>query len=120
MMEYYSPSARAKIEERAKTWTPELQAQCERDWAQLMADIREAMRRGDDPAGEYAQSLANRWKVLVEGFTGGDPEITEGLKKLYSDRQNWKGDLAEKVPCDPGVSQFIGQAAAALKKRPTE
>jgi DNA-binding transcriptional MerR regulator len=115
VMQYYSPSARAKIEERAKRWTPELQAQAEKDWAELMAEVREAQQSGEDPAGPRAQALAERWKNLIEAFTAGDPEITAGLKKLYQDRANWQGDLAQKVPYEPGVQAFIGAAIAARK-----
>jgi DNA-binding transcriptional MerR regulator len=120
MMQYYSPAARAKIEERAKTWTPELQAQCEKDWAELLAEVRDAMARGDDPASPHVQALAARWKALVEGFTGGDPEVTEGLKRLYADRANWQGDLDEKVdkfPVDSTMSGYIASAGSASTKR---
>jgi DNA-binding transcriptional MerR regulator len=108
IMQYYSPAARARIEERAKSWTPELQSQCEKDWAELIAEVKAAMN--EDPASEKVQALAARWKQLVEGFTGGDPEITDGLRQLYSDRANWQGDLESKVPFDSSVSGFISRA----------
>lgn len=114
MMQYYSPAARARIEERGKSWTPELQAQCERDWAELTAEIKASMN--EDPASEKVQALAARWKTLVEAFTGGDREITAGLKKLYSDRANWQGDLDSKIPFDSTVSTFVSRAVAARKR----
>src|SRR5581483_10057562 len=109
MTKYYSDEARAKIAERGRSWTPELQAQCEKDWADLFRDVEANLDQ--DPAGETAQALAARWMKLVEGFTGGDPAVTESLKTFYADRTNWPADLQDKsAPFpNPRVSQFINQ-----------
>src|SRR5260370_19511721 len=67
---YYSPEARAKIEARAKEWTPKLQAEVSRQWTELFRDVEAALH--EDPASATAQALGARWKKLVEGFTGAD------------------------------------------------
>src|SRR5215475_12655894 len=36
---YYTPEARQKIAERARDWTPELQAQASKEWADLFRDV---------------------------------------------------------------------------------
>src|SRR5262249_24940828 len=72
---YYPPGAKAKLEQRRARWSPELQAQVTAQWAELVADVDAAL--GEDPAGQKAQALAARWRTLVEGFTGGDPEIQQ-------------------------------------------
>jgi MerR family transcriptional regulator, thiopeptide resistance regulator len=92
---YYGPEARAKIEARRHEWNPEMQARVSKEWADLMADVEAAL--GEDPAGERAQALAARWKKLVEGFTGGDPEIASGLRKLYADQANWPGEFKQQM-----------------------
>src|SRR5262249_42645850 len=92
---YYSPEARAKIEIRARDWTPELQEQATKSWLDLMSDIEAAL--DEDPAGERAQALAARWKKLVEGFTGGDPEVAAGLRKLYADQANWPSEFKQQM-----------------------
>lgn len=73
---------------------------------------------GEDPAGEKAQALIGRWQKLVDAFTGGDPEITRGVKKLYADRANWPGDFKEQMKpfSNPAVWAFINTARAARKK----
>jgi MerR family transcriptional regulator, thiopeptide resistance regulator len=86
-MKYYSDEAQAKIEAKRAQWTPELQAQCERDWAGLIRDVEASL--GEDPASGQAQELAARWMKLVEGFTAGDPQVTQGLAALHADRANW-------------------------------
>jgi DNA-binding transcriptional MerR regulator len=112
---YYSPEARAKIEERAKDWTPEKQAEATKAWSELIADVEAAL--GEDPAGERAQALAGRWRELVAGFTGRDAEISSGLRKLYADQANWPADFKQQMTpfFKKEVWEFIGKAMACGK-----
>lgn len=110
---YYSEEARAKIEERRQEWNPELQAQVTKDWNELFADVEASLN--EDPSSPKAQELAARWKTLVSGFTGGDPEIMKGLNKMYADRDNWPADQKEKVNIKPEIWSFIQKAFAATK-----
>lgn len=110
---YYSDDARAKIEERRSLWNPELQERVSREWNELFADVEAAL--GEDPAGAKAQELAKRWKTLVAGFTGGDPEIQKGLNAMYADRDNWPASQKEKVEIRPEIWAFIQRAFAASK-----
>jgi DNA-binding transcriptional MerR regulator len=84
---YFSEDAKAKVRERQKLWSPELQAKATQQWTELYADVEACM--GEDPAGPKAQVLAGRWKNLVEQFTGGDPEIQKGLNAMWADSANW-------------------------------
>jgi DNA-binding transcriptional MerR regulator len=106
---YYSPEARAKIDARGKEWTPELQAQVSRQWTELFADVEAAL--DEDPASEKAQALGARWKALVAGFTGGDPEIGKGLNKLYADRPNWPAAATQQMAPfgNPKVWEYMGR-----------
>jgi DNA-binding transcriptional MerR regulator len=113
LMSYYSEEARREIEERGKNWTPELQAKAEQDWASLTRDIESAIAAGEDPAGEVSQSLAARWQALMEGFTGGNPEIAAGLQKLWADKENWPSDF--KQPFSNDVNDFICKAIELRK-----
>jgi DNA-binding transcriptional MerR regulator len=115
MMRYYNDAARAKLEERKKLWSPELQERVSREWAELIAEVNASL--DEDPAGPKAQALAERWQKLVEGFTGGDPDITAGLKALYSDRANWPGQFQQQMaPFESkDAGSFINKALAARK-----
>jgi DNA-binding transcriptional MerR regulator len=112
---YYNAQARAKIADRAKLWNSELQAQAEKDWLELYRDVEAAL--DEDPSSERAQALADRWGRLIEGFTGGDPQISEGLKKLHADRENWPQDMRDRMKpfSNPAVGEFIQRALAARK-----
>jgi MerR family transcriptional regulator, thiopeptide resistance regulator len=111
--QYYSPEARAKIDERARNFTPEMQAKAQQDWADLIREVEAAVAAGEDPASGHAQSLAARWQGLIAGFTGGDPQIESGLRKLYSDEKNWPAGM--KKPFSDEACAFIGQARQAGK-----
>jgi MerR family transcriptional regulator, thiopeptide resistance regulator len=110
---YYSDEAKAKIEERRALWNPELQAQVTKDWNQLFADVQASL--DEDPSSEKAQQLAARWKTLLAGFTGGDPEIQKGLNMMYADRDNWPAAEKERVEIKPEIWGFIQKAFAAAK-----
>lgn len=112
---YYTDEAKAKIEELAKLWTPELQEQVTKDWNELFADIDSSL--SEDPAGPKAQELAGRWKSLLSGFTGGDPEVQKGLNAMYADRDNWSAEQKERVPIRPEIWAFIQKAFAAAPEQ---
>ena len=112
MMRYYNGEARAKVEERKKLWSPELQEKVSRQWAELIRDVEAAL--GEDPAGARAQALAERWRKLVEGFTGGDPQIQSGLNAMYRDRKNWPAGFPK--PYSEEVQAFMIQALKARRQ----
>lgn len=106
---YYSADAKKKIEARKTLWSPELQAQVSQQWTELFADIEAAL--GEDPFSPTAQALAARWKKLVSGFTGGDPEIQKGLNAMYADQQNWPA-TAQQWRIRPEIQAFVRNAMA--------
>ena len=114
MEKYHTEESRAKVEARKHLWSPELQERVSRQWNELIAEVEAAL--GEDPASEKAQRLAARWKALVEGFTGGDPDISASVGRMWADRANWPADMQQKSPLiKPEVYGFIQRAAAAKK-----
>jgi DNA-binding transcriptional MerR regulator len=115
--QYYSEKAQSKIEERKALWSPELQEQVTLEWTALFRDVEAAIAQGENPAGNTAQALAARWRKMVEGFTGGDPEITSGLSKLHAHRTEWpQGFQKQMAPfSNPKVWEYMGRAIASRK-----
>ena len=105
---YYSPEAQAKVEERKKLWSPELQEKVSRQWSELFADIEASLH--EDPTGPKGKALAARWKELVGGFTGGDPEIQKGLNKMWSDQKNWPDQQRQAYAIKPEIQAWILKA----------
>lgn len=109
---YYSPEGLAKLE-KMRTQTPrEVVEQGEREWAELLAEV-EAACKTVDPSSETAQALARRWCDLVGQFTKGDPDVADGLKKLWSDQTHWPSDF--KKPYSDEAEAFIRAAQAGLR-----
>jgi DNA-binding transcriptional MerR regulator len=104
---YYTPEAQQKIDARAASVSKEELEAGQRAWTELIAEV-EAAAKTEDPAGARAQELAARWKALVREFTGGDPQIHEGLNKLYSDNTHWPSNF--KRPWSDDADSFIKAA----------
>ena len=105
--DYFSESARAKVEARRALWTPELQERATRDWTTLIADVGAAVERREDPQGEAGQALAERWRSLLAEFTGGDPDIQRGLNRMWADRDNWPEGPAKSFSMPAAVVDFM-------------
>ena len=113
---YYSEEARAKIAERAKNFTPEMQAQTTKQWTDLFREVEASL--DEDPASAKAQALAARWVALIQGFTGGDPEVQKGLNKVWKDPSGLPAATQEQMKpfSNPKVHAFIQKAVAIGKK----
>jgi hypothetical protein len=91
-----------------------LQEQVTKDWTDLFRDVESAITREENPASEHAQALGTRWKKLVEGFTGGDREVGEGLNRMYADRPNWPASAQPQMAdfSNPKVWEYIHEVIA--------
>lgn len=108
---YYSPEGLKKLAQLRDTTPPDVIEKGQRDWAQLIAEV-EAACKTEDPSSPAAQALARRWRELIAQFTKGDPDISEGLNKLWTDRTHWPADF--KKPYSDEAEAFIVKASAHL------
>lgn len=97
---------------RRKILGEETLREAETDWPELIAAVRAAMERGDDPASAPVQHLAARWRSLVEQFTGGDPSMAESVRSVY----RHEPAIARKSGLDPKVLEYIARANAAARQ----
>ena len=111
MKNYYTEEQLANLRQR---WSPEVQAESERGWAELARDTEAAIASGADPTSDTGLKLAERRQALLRLFTGGDPGIEQSLKNLYADKANWPASF--KQPFSEAVNQFLCDAAEALTK----
>jgi MerR family transcriptional regulator, thiopeptide resistance regulator len=109
---YYTQEQLQQLEERKKMLGEERIRQVEQEWPQLIAQVREEMAKGTDPASETMQRLSKRWMELVQEFTGGDPGITQSLKNLYQGESS----VQQRNGLDPGIFAYVQQAVAASSK----
>lgn len=115
MKKYHTDESWEKIKQRRPQWTPELQERVSREWTELFRDVEAAL--GEDPRSARAQALGNRWARLVEGFTGGDPDIATGVSNLYRDRANWPAQFQQQMAPfrNPEVWGFMQQVLVCRK-----
>jgi DNA-binding transcriptional MerR regulator len=110
---YANDAAKAKLKERQKLWSPELQERVGRQWMELIGQVETAVQEGVEPSSDRARVLADRWQELVEGFTGGDPDLTQTVRNVWADRANWPPEACEQTGAfqiRQEVWQFIKQA----------
>lgn len=108
---YYSEQALESLAKRPVS--AEVIEQAQRDWAVLIKEVEAAL--GEDPASAKVQALAERWRKLIEAFTGGDRGVQEGLNKLYADQANWPSTF--KKPYSDEAGALMCQAMALSKRK---
>src|SRR5690606_36065413 len=83
-------------------------------WPRLMEEVRAEMEKGTDPSDPRVQALAQRWRALIEEFTGGDPGIAASLNRMYEQEDTIHGmDVAPMR----AMGEYIGRALAAARER---
>jgi MerR family transcriptional regulator, thiopeptide resistance regulator len=111
MKKYYTEE---QLDDLRKRWSPEVQAESERGWAELGRDVEAAIARGETPESEAGRKLAERRQKLLELFTGGDPGIMKNLQKLYADKANWPTTF--KKTFSDAVDNFLCDAEKGIVK----
>jgi DNA-binding transcriptional MerR regulator len=106
---YYTRQQLEQIKERGRQIGEERIRAVEAEWPELIAQVRAAMERGDDPAGEPVQALARRWMELVREFTGGDPGIARSVRAMYQHEPH----IRARYGLDQGLFEFVNRALAA-------
>ena len=102
---YFTTEQRESIASRAH-----LAEQGERDWVELIEEVRAARAAGEDPRGSRMQELAVRWRGLIERFTGGDPAIRDSLVHMY---RTEGPQSASQGAVDAELMQYVGEALRA-------
>lgn len=72
------------------------------------------MTKGD-PTTPEALDLARRWKAQVELFTRGDAGMSQRVMNVWKDAMA-DPKAAPKLPLNPEIFAFVGQAQAKLKE----
>src|SRR4029077_1916904 len=64
-------------------------------WRELFREIQASL--GEDPAGEHARSLADRWSTLFRDDTSGDFAFRAGLWRAWYEFNAWPDSLKQLV-----------------------
>ncbi len=108
---YYNEKAREKLANHPAT--PEEIKLGEKAWASIIEEIEGMIRDKKDPGSPQAKALVKRMDALIGAFTLGDPDVEDGLNKLYADRANWPKNEGPMAHYKPEVWVYVGKMRAA-------
>ena len=106
----FTPDEWNEIKERGERFGRDHVRAVEREWPNLIARMRAAMLRGDDPASTGVAALAVRWRELVREFTGGNPEIERKVRAGYVNDP----DRMKRAGLDTALFGYVNRAIRAL------
>jgi len=112
---YYTPEQMEYLKKRGEQVGQERIQQVQREWPELIAQVRSEMEKGTDPASPEVLVLAKRWMGLINEFTGGDPGIERSVGRLWKEQGD---NLVAKYGSEydsRDVYRYIGQAIAVVK-----
>lgn len=107
---YYSKQQLEYLEQRKTEVGEERIREVQREWKELIGQVRKEMENGTDPQSEKMQQLAVRWQSLIEEFTGGKAGIRESLGKMY---KNEGPEKASRGFMDGEVGEYMQKAFSA-------
>jgi len=80
-------------------------------WTKLIADVRADMDSGGGPTTDRAKALGQRWRTLVNRFTGGNVEVE---RLLYRAAEKYVVNCERPGVSPPNVVGYIRQVFEAL------
>lgn len=108
---FYPPETLAWLEQRAVHTPPELLAAAEQAWRNIYADL--AAQRHHPPDAPAVQAIVARMQTLIHQFTGGDPQVTAGLRASRNDPNRPRSPFE---PADPAFQAWIAEAVQAYER----
>ncbi len=106
----FTPEEQATIKRQGEKLGRDGMVAAEQEWPRLMSEARGHMENGMDPADPAMQTIARRWKELVDQFTGGNPQIAAKLRAQYEKHPK---DMAQMGGPDPVLMAYVGRAMEA-------
>jgi DNA-binding transcriptional MerR regulator len=80
---YYTPEQREQLAERREQLGDERIRDYEREWADLLSAFERERAAGTHPTDPRLRPLAEKWRELIQAFTGGDTGIHASLNRMY-------------------------------------
>lgn len=107
---YYTQEQLEYLEKRKEELGEDRNEEVQKEWKELIAEVRAEMEKGTDPESERMRQLAVRWESLIREFTGGDEGIRSSLERMY------RTEGAEKASHSFVDGDVTGYMAKAQKR----
>ena len=114
--QYYTEEQRTELELRRKALGEQAVRHGEEQWRELIEEVRAEMQKGTDPTSKPVQLLAQRYRKLIEAFTGGNKGIEQSLSKMYQQEPDIASDHG--FTYDPKMFEYLGKALKAANESP--
>jgi MerR family transcriptional regulator, thiopeptide resistance regulator len=112
---YYTPEQMESLKKRRDHVGDDRIQQVQKEWPELIAQVRAEMQKGTAPTAPAVLELARRWIGLINEFTGGDQGIERSVGRLWKEQGD---NLIARHGTEydsRDVFEYIGQAIAVLK-----
>jgi DNA-binding transcriptional MerR regulator len=107
---YYTPEQLQQLEQRRNELGEDKIKAVEEEWREIYAKLADLRERGVDPGAPEAQAVGDRAGELIQMFTGGDPGITESLRRMYENEDPQKLTRGMGDPADMDYMAAIRKA----------
>jgi DNA-binding transcriptional MerR regulator len=104
---YYTPEQRETLKQRREALGLAGMRAAEQRWADVIAAAEAQRAAGTDPADPRMQAIAQRWRGLIEQFTGGDPGMRESLGRMYREQGV---ETASRGAVSAELMAYVGRA----------
>lgn len=94
---YFTPEQLEELAQRRQALGEEGLRRAEAEWAELIDEVRQLVADDVPPTDPRARSAADRWAVLMEAFTGGNPEIAASLRQVVANEPSTTGYDPEEL-----------------------
>lgn len=113
MDKYFTPEQQAELKERAANIPQGRMEEVGREWGEIIPAVRRHMEQGTAPDDPAIVALAERWRALVNEFTGGNREIAKNVRTMYAG----EGErMTSQIPNAPTQEMFayMGKVFAGM------
>jgi len=108
--QYYSDDQLQQLAERREALGEEGMERAQREWAEVLEQMRNEQQAGTDPSDPRVRELGRRWQALLDQFTGGDPGIRASLQRMYDEQGS---QAASRGMVDPELMAYAARAQQA-------
>lgn len=80
---YYTPEQIETLKNREKALSKEEMVKLQADWENLFKEFKSAFNQGVDLNSPKVIEMGKKANVLIDAFTGKDPQMEKSLQKMY-------------------------------------
>ena len=103
MDKYFTTEQLAELQQRGAQVGQARMDEVGAEWAEIIPAVRKHMEQETAPDDPALVALAERWRGLVNEFTGGNRDIAQNLRTMY---KHEGPAIAEKLPNTPDQAMF--------------